>query len=181
MTATTVLPITDTTDIPAPSTDFVLASDAERDTVADRVRTAYAEGRLTGEELDQRLTQALRARTRGALLPVTADLPPAGAHRTAPALAPMAPASAARRRGMQVNWPVYAASAAVCLGIWATVALLGGGTYFWPLWVLIPWGPVLAVGTLSTHRHPSRQLTPGQRGTDCHGRTRTSCFGSAAR
>jgi hypothetical protein len=51
------------------------ASDAERDAVAARLREAHAEGRLTFEELSERLDAAFAARTHGDLVPLTRDLP----------------------------------------------------------------------------------------------------------
>jgi hypothetical protein len=51
------------------------ASDAERDAVAERLRTAAGEGRLTLDELAERLDAALGATTRAQLEPLTADLP----------------------------------------------------------------------------------------------------------
>lgn len=50
------------------------ASDADRDQVATVLSTAYAEGRLTREEHDERLDQLLAARTFDDLLPITRDL-----------------------------------------------------------------------------------------------------------
>ncbi len=50
------------------------ASDADRDRVVDVLREAAADGRLTPEELDERLGLALSARTFGELAPLTADL-----------------------------------------------------------------------------------------------------------
>jgi Flp pilus assembly protein TadB len=46
--------------------------------VAERLRAAAAEGRLLTEELEERLSRALRARTYGELDDVTADLPRGG-------------------------------------------------------------------------------------------------------
>ena len=66
-------------------------SDADRDAVAAALREHFAQGRLTLDELDQRLGAAFAARTRGDLAPVTADLP-----RTA--AAPRTEAGAARQR-----------------------------------------------------------------------------------
>jgi hypothetical protein len=51
------------------------ASDADREYVAERLRTAAAEGRLLAEELEQRLEAALSARTYGELGAVLSDLP----------------------------------------------------------------------------------------------------------
>jgi uncharacterized protein DUF1707/cell wall-active antibiotic response 4TMS protein YvqF len=53
----------------------VRASDAERERTVDALRTATADGRLTLEELAERLERALAAPTRAALEPLTADLP----------------------------------------------------------------------------------------------------------
>jgi hypothetical protein len=49
------------------STPDVLASDAERERVAERLRTAAGEGRLTTEELSERLGRVFAARTHGEL------------------------------------------------------------------------------------------------------------------
>lgn len=52
------------------------ASHADRDRVVDVLRIAAGDGRLTAEELDERLEAALSARTVGELTTLTADLPP---------------------------------------------------------------------------------------------------------
>ncbi|MFJ7997304.1 DUF1707 domain-containing protein [Streptomyces sp. NPDC096310] len=54
------------------------ASDAEREQVAERLREAMAEGRLTLEEFDERLGVAYQARTHGELVPLVRDLPEPG-------------------------------------------------------------------------------------------------------
>jgi hypothetical protein len=54
------------------------ASDADRETVTERLRQAAGEGRLEPEELEDRLHAALRARTYGELDVVLADLPATG-------------------------------------------------------------------------------------------------------
>jgi hypothetical protein len=51
------------------------ASHADRDRVVDVLRVAAGDGRLTLEELDERLESALSARTAGELAVLTADLP----------------------------------------------------------------------------------------------------------
>jgi ketosteroid isomerase-like protein len=51
------------------------ASDAEREATATRLRTAAGEGRLTLDELADRLESAFGAVTRAELEPLTADLP----------------------------------------------------------------------------------------------------------
>ncbi|SER07987.1 Cell wall-active antibiotics response 4TMS YvqF [Microlunatus flavus] len=52
------------------------ASDSDRDQVAVLLDAAYAEGRLTHEEHDERLERVLVARTFDDLIPLTADLVP---------------------------------------------------------------------------------------------------------
>ncbi|QKW21363.1 DUF1707 and DUF2154 domain-containing protein [Kitasatospora sp. NA04385] len=62
----------------APGTDLAAelkASDADRERVADLLRDAYAEGRLTVDEHAERIEAAYGARTFGELEPLTRDLP----------------------------------------------------------------------------------------------------------
>jgi hypothetical protein len=60
------------------------ASDADRDTAASLLNEAFAEGRLTADEHDQRLSAAYAARTSQQLHLLTADLPAASGAATAP-------------------------------------------------------------------------------------------------
>jgi hypothetical protein len=60
------------------------ASDADREQVANVLSTAYAEGRLTREEHDDRLDQVLRAKTFDDLIPITQDLVVVGPSGPAP-------------------------------------------------------------------------------------------------
>ncbi|MET7728275.1 DUF1707 SHOCT-like domain-containing protein [Streptomyces mirabilis] len=55
------------------------ASHADRDRVVDVLRIAAGDGRLTADELDERLEAALSARTLSELTTLTADLPPVSA------------------------------------------------------------------------------------------------------
>jgi hypothetical protein len=55
--------------------DRIRTSDADRERVTARLREHFAEGRLTREELDERVTAALNAKTFGELRRVLADLP----------------------------------------------------------------------------------------------------------
>ena len=55
--------------------DRMRASDAEREAVTARLRDHYAEGRLTQDELDERVSAALTAKTFGELRTLTTDLP----------------------------------------------------------------------------------------------------------
>jgi DUF1707 SHOCT-like domain len=68
------------------------ASDAERERTATALREACAEGRLSVDELGERLAVAYSARTVGALDAVLADLPRVARHVTAaPAGLPRVP------------------------------------------------------------------------------------------
>ncbi|MCM2392214.1 DUF1707 SHOCT-like domain-containing protein [Streptomyces albipurpureus] len=60
------------------------ASDSEREQVAELLRDAVAEGRLTMEEFEERLDAAYQARTRGELEPLVSDLPVTGGTPVAP-------------------------------------------------------------------------------------------------
>ncbi len=64
----------------------------DRDQVAEALRVAAGDGRLTADELDERLEKALTARTRDDLVPLLADLPAAGAALAAITRAPLPPA-----------------------------------------------------------------------------------------
>ncbi|MFC4082540.1 DUF1707 SHOCT-like domain-containing protein [Amycolatopsis samaneae] len=54
-------------------------SDADRERVAQVLHTALSEGRITVNELEERLSTVYAAKTAGDLKPVTADLPAVGA------------------------------------------------------------------------------------------------------
>src|SRR5438552_11285292 len=87
--------------------DHIRVSDADRERVTGRLREDFAEGRLTSDELDERVSVARNAKTFGDLRPLMADLPepvpvpprashprPAGppqwvAHRRGPRLMPL--------------------------------------------------------------------------------------------
>jgi Domain of unknown function (DUF1707) len=56
----------------------IRVGDAERDAVATQLREHYGDGRLTLDELNERLDQALRARTGADLNAVMRDLPSLG-------------------------------------------------------------------------------------------------------
>lgn len=55
--------------------DRIRASDADREHVTARLREHFAAGRLTSDELDERISAALNAKTHGELRQLMADLP----------------------------------------------------------------------------------------------------------
>ena len=74
---------------PAAGRPQTLASDADRDTAVGLLNAAWAEGRLTADEYDQRLSAAYAARTWQQLGQLTADLPAPSAAAAGPAAAGM--------------------------------------------------------------------------------------------
>ena len=116
-------------------------SDLEREQVVNTLADAYARGRLTLPELEQRSELALTSRTRGQLDAVLVDLPQPAA---APAARPHRPA----RRGLHHAGPprfhAWLATALICLVVWlATSVAAGTVLYFWPVWVIGPWGAAM--------------------------------------
>ncbi len=55
----------------------VRASDDDREQAAEQLRQAASQGRITVDELEERLQAAYAARTEGELVPIVADLPAA--------------------------------------------------------------------------------------------------------
>jgi hypothetical protein len=62
-------------EVTPPEHGRMRASDADRDSVAHRLREALAEGRLDPDEHSERLDAVYRAKTLGELVPLTEDLP----------------------------------------------------------------------------------------------------------
>ena len=104
-------------------------SDADRDRVADRLRFAAGEGRLSSDELEERLEAAFAARTDAELAPLTADLP-------APVDDPGARRTRSRRPAMRPDFRPYVGVSVMLVAIWA----LTGMGYFWPIWPILGWG-----------------------------------------
>jgi hypothetical protein len=115
-------------------------SDAERESVAARLRDSAAEGRLTLAEADERQALAYAARIRDDLVPLTADLP-LPPHPTAGRDRPLS-RRAWRHLGM------HAALAALLVTGWA----LSAAPWFWPAWPLF-W---LAVSLVVHYRRAER-------------------------
>jgi hypothetical protein len=105
----------------------VLISDADRGRFADVIGDAYAEGRLTREEYEDRLSTTMSARTVADLVPVLEGLPPAVA---ADALAPLvtignpAPGPAKDPATTTNWWPAAGGTASSS----SVVAIFGGAT-----------------------------------------------------
>jgi Domain of unknown function (DUF1707) len=81
--------------------DNIRISDADRERVTARLREHYAEGRLNADELDERISATLNAKTFGDLRPIMADLPEPGPLGPQPGPVPprFQPPAYAYRRG----------------------------------------------------------------------------------
>jgi hypothetical protein len=144
------------------------AADADRQFVAERLRDALNEGRLSLSEYDDRLKEAYAAKTYGDLDRLLGDLPTVVPeqhaqlvargpvpHPQPPATQPGQPAGAPPGKGRMAGWLVGVWSAwliAVFINvvIWVLVCLSTGKfVYFWPMWVAGPWGAVLVAMSVS--------------------------------
>jgi class 3 adenylate cyclase len=105
------------------------ASDADRERVAELLREHYGAGRLSDDDLSERVEAAYGARTMSELAALTDDLP--SAHRSR---------RGRRRSGLEmsvrIHLTVYLVVNVVLIGIWAA----SGGGYFWPIWPILGWG-----------------------------------------
>jgi hypothetical protein len=128
--------------------DRIRVSDADRDHVTARLREHFGEGRLTHDELDERISAALNAKTAGDLRRVMADLPepvPAqapwgGPHGGGPPWAVArrgGPPWVVRRRGPRLL-PV------LLIALFAVLLVHGGG------WLLFGFFQVLLLFWLAT-------------------------------
>ena len=137
------------------------ASDAEREEVALQLREHCAVGRLTPEELDDRLAAVYAAKLRGDLKRLTEDLPKLGRRERH-----VEPATRQQRKRAEFTHDVFS-FAIVGVALWIAWLLLGKG-WFWPALVLVPWGAGLAIhgyDTFVNHRiarleGERRQLDP---------------------
>jgi Domain of unknown function (DUF1707) len=123
----------------------VRASDAEREDVSRQLSAHAAAGRLTPEELGERLDAAYAARTHGELMRLLEDLPAAPAPRAED------PARAVARKRLAHRAGAAAIASLVCVAIWAAAGASGS---FWPIWVML-------VATVGLAREGWRTLGPG--------------------
>jgi hypothetical protein len=103
------------------------ASDADRERVAEVLRQAAGEGRLTFDELDERLGAAFAARTYAELEPITADLPPAQAAAAVPARGYRFGGAPTSRFAMSIMGGFGRAGRWVAPGNFTAITIMGGG------------------------------------------------------
>ena len=108
-------------------------SDADRDRVAAELSEHFQAGRLTQDEFDERVGQAISARTQGDLDKLVADLPSGRATGSLPAAGP--PAGLVARGA---RWAGPAAVLAVAVVLFAVTAAWPHGHGHWAPWWLIP-------------------------------------------
>ncbi len=134
--------------------DRIRISDSDRDQAASRLRDHYAEGRLTAEELDERVAAALKAKTDGDLRRVMADLPGPAPSRPNPGPHYGPPSWAYRRRGPRLLPLVllFLIAALILPGGWIFFAFLKVFLLFWLLVALF--GVVAA----AVFRHRMRRM-----------------------
>src|SRR4051794_37944176 len=111
-----------------PQAAGVRASDADREQVVDLLRDHYGAGRLSEDDLSERIESAYDARTVSDLEVLVADLP-------------FPRATTPRRRSgldasVRIHVSIFLIVNAMLIGIWAA----SGGGYFWPIWPILGWG-----------------------------------------
>lgn len=126
------------------------AGDADRDKTISVLREAFAEGRISQEEFDDRLERAHRARTFADLAPLTADVPNAP-----PAVTSGNPKEVDKsrkgRKDLRSAWASWLGVGVLVNIIWfATWMGDGPAPYYWPIWVIGPWGGAMVIATLTS-------------------------------
>ncbi|GAB3702270.1 DUF1707 domain-containing protein [Mariniluteicoccus flavus] len=147
----------------------VRVGDRERSDLVNELGDHFAAGRLTRDELDERVTSALGARTQGELDELRRDLP---APNMRLEQAPSGDDLARRAKALWFSTGLlpWAVMAVVFVLIW----VMTGARYFWPVWPIMGWGiGVVTTGVLA-HRLPAEYLRRKQN-------RRTACPGAAVR
>ena len=141
-------------------------SESERDRTVKALTRHCGDGRLTLEELEQRIELAFEAQTTAELHELVRDLPkddllavtgvvPSPALQPHPS--PTTPARPARpsnlvltpqaRKAGEIALRVHLVVYLSIIGMLSMIWLLSTGTSapFWPIWVAMPWGAALAI------------------------------------
>lgn len=143
----------------------IRASDADRDRTAQLLREHHAVGRLDVDEFNERLDQVLRAKTMGELDRLTADLPGIDLYPLPTASMPrqgtggglinmtagsrvVAPRHGRMSAAWRAAWVSYLTTSLICTVVWVAA----GAGYFWPIWVIGPWGAAMFIPWLFGHQ-----------------------------
>ncbi|MGY1601958.1 DUF1707 SHOCT-like domain-containing protein [Geodermatophilus sp. SYSU D00815] len=153
------------------------AADKDREAVVRRLGEHMAAGRLTVAEYEERSARAVAAKTYGDLAVLTSDLPSTEPTRPAAPVASQRPGHAGPcgagawsghpwgwGSSTRAAWSSWSATAVIVLTVWLITSLASGALlYFWPMWVIGPWGAVLLAQSLTRgawdrprSRHPER-------------------------
>lgn len=122
------------------------ASDADRERTVRALREHYAAGRLTSDELEDRIAGAYQARDRGELRALTRDLPLDLRRRRRVVGMRM------QRAALRAHATTYAATSTGLVGLWA----IDGGA-FWPAGPIAGWGAFVAAHALTVRRSARRR------------------------
>ncbi|MEO6857117.1 MAG: DUF1707 domain-containing protein [Solirubrobacteraceae bacterium] len=109
------------------------ASDADRDQIIDRLHRAATEGRIAAEELEERVSLALKAKTYAELEVTVADLPSADRNRSR-ARHPAVPVARWTVRSVRAN-PLLLLLLLPALAV--TFAMLLAATILWAVLVTV--------------------------------------------
>jgi hypothetical protein len=116
-----------------PEPSKLRVSDEERERAAQEIREHFAAGRLSQEELDERVEAAYQARTQDELRAIRQDLPALPVTRAQQQAELAERRSQLRRRVLQETGGGLGVFA-LCTVIWA---VSGANGQFWPVWVLL--------------------------------------------
>ena len=140
------------------------AADADRHQIADQLKAALDEGRLSLGEYDERVRDAYAARTYADLLVIVADLPKPGMSAAEVSARRAADVAREARRmpvALSILWTIWGAITAVNLVVWILVATTTeGDLYPWPVWFLVPGAALgaVTVGVQGIRRQHRRQI-----------------------
>jgi hypothetical protein len=133
----------------AQQTAAVRAGDRDRETAANLLGQALAQGYLDMPEYERRVQMAFAAHTNADLHQLLADLPLARLRRSDPRR--HTARNAAARMSVRLHLAAYLTMVVIVLTVWLAVALSAGAWYFWPIWPILGAG----IGVLS-HAVPVR-------------------------
>jgi hypothetical protein len=114
------------------------ASDADREIVRAVLADAFADGRLTREEYDDRLNTLYGSRTLGELSSLVTDLVPPDGAPVAPApplIADLRTRGVRKwRRDVEESFTAFLVPSIICTVIWLAVTR---GAFFWPVFPIL--------------------------------------------
>jgi class 3 adenylate cyclase len=147
------------------------ASDADRERTVAALRDHFGAGRLSDDELAERVALAYDSKTLAELDGLMLDLPSpesalpaASSPRRAPVQRTRTKTGRALATSVRIHATIYVVVNVMLIGIWAA----SGGGYFWPIWPMLGWGiglgahaaPLLAgVGTRRVPHELARPST----------------------